>query len=69
MEGVGFSDRVVLYPEVQSSVVNVEGDTGRWERAGRFPKRVHCSSQMVGWKQSELAQWMLERAAERLVSR
>ena len=63
-------DRIVLYPEVKESVVNVSKMTlWRWERAGRFPKRVRCSSQMVGWKQSELAQWMLDRAAERLVPR
>ena len=37
----------------------------RWRRAGRFPQPVRLGTRNVGWIESELEAWMVERKAER----
>ncbi|GLR91312.1 helix-turn-helix transcriptional regulator [Bradyrhizobium iriomotense] len=37
----------------------------RWERAGRFPRRVALSSQRVAWVESEIDAWLADRIAAR----
>lgn len=38
----------------------------RLEKANRFPKRIQISPGRVGWLKSEIEQWIIERAAERI---
>ena len=35
----------------------------RWERAGKFPKRVQLGGNSVGWIESEIDAWVAARAA------
>lgn len=41
--------------------------TTRWtlERQGRFPKRVPVEGHTIGWLETELLAWIMERKAER----
>jgi predicted DNA-binding transcriptional regulator AlpA len=38
----------------------------RLERQGRAPKRRHLSENAVGWLESEIREWMANRAAGRV---
>jgi prophage regulatory protein len=33
----------------------------RWEQAGRFPKRYRLGPNTVGWKESEILNWIANR--------
>ena len=37
----------------------------RWRVAGRFPQAVRLGTRTVGWIESELEAWIVERMAER----
>lgn len=37
----------------------------RLEKAGLFPKRIRLSPKTVGWLESEIIEWILDRAAAR----
>jgi len=37
----------------------------RLEKAGKFPRRVQLGERMVGWVESEIDDWIAQRAAER----
>jgi prophage regulatory protein len=37
----------------------------RLERAGKFPKRVHVSVRSIGWPESEIDEYLRQRAAAR----
>jgi predicted DNA-binding transcriptional regulator AlpA len=36
------------------------------ERAGRFPKRRYLTTQLVGWLEHEIDEWILSRSHRRL---
>jgi prophage regulatory protein len=38
----------------------------RMERAGRFPKRRYLTTQLVGWLEHEIDDWILSRSHRRL---
>jgi len=37
----------------------------RWEKQGRFPRRLKCGGTTVAWFLSEIEDWFTERDAER----
>ena len=37
----------------------------RWEKRGRFPRRIKTAGTSVAWLKSELDTWLEERAKER----
>lgn len=37
----------------------------RWEKHGRFPRRIRMAGTSVAWFLSEIDEWLAERAAER----
>lgn len=40
----------------------------RWEKAGRFPKRVHIGPNTVAWLESDILSWMeshVQKSADR----
>ncbi|HFL7943180.1 helix-turn-helix transcriptional regulator [Pseudomonas putida] len=45
-------DSVAELIPVSRSTVN------RWEKAGRFPKRVQLGSQAIAWRQSEILEFI-----------
>ena len=52
------TDRVVLDPEV-TRITGLSNPT-RWrmEQQGLFPKRIKVTKSRVGWRMSELQQWL-----------
>ena len=46
--------------------INVSNTTLlRWEKHGRFPRRIRMAGTSVAWFLSEIEDWPAERAAER----
>jgi len=46
--------------------INVSNTTLlRWEKHGRFPRRIRMAGTSVAWFLSEIEDWLAERAAER----
>jgi predicted DNA-binding transcriptional regulator AlpA len=37
----------------------------RWEKQGRFPRRIRMAGTTVAWFVSDLEDWLAERSAER----
>lgn len=37
----------------------------RWEKQGRFPRRIRMAGTTVAWFVSDLEDWLTDRAAER----
>lgn len=62
---MGKTDRIVRKPEV----VNIAGVSSatlwRWERDGKFPKRISLGPNTAGWLESEINQWLKNLAQSR----
>ena len=41
----------------------------RWEKQGRFPRRIRMAGTTVAWFMSEIEDWLAERAEERARTR
>lgn len=39
--------------------------TLRWEKQGRFPRRIRMGGTTVAWFMSEIKEWLAERSEER----
>ena len=59
------NDRILRKPEVLAKVALSDASVWRLEKQGRFPRRVKLGPQSVGWFESEVDEWMTERAEER----
>jgi len=57
--------RLLREPEVLNKVGVSTMTLRRWEAAGRFPRRVHVSKNVVGWVAEEVDAFLTARAAER----
>jgi prophage regulatory protein len=62
------AERVLRKEELLKKVGLSFGSIERKERAGEFPKRVRLGPQAVGWLESEVDEWIAERAAARTSS-
>ena len=63
--GTGNDNRIIRKPELFEKIGLSDATIWRMERAGRFPKRVQLGGNSVGWLESEISQWISDRAAER----
>ncbi len=61
-------DRFIREPECH--VISGLSRTTRWrlERDGLFPKRRQISPNTIGWLQSELAEWLKQRAQREIAA-
>ena len=51
-------DRIVREGECQRISGASRATRWRWEREGRFPKRLRTGPNSVGWRLSELVRWI-----------
>jgi prophage regulatory protein len=58
-------ERVLREPEVARLTGRSREQRWRDERAGLFPKRIRLGPNAVGWLESEVRAWLVERIAER----
>lgn len=58
------ADRVALKPEVLNITGLSEATVHRMEKAGQFPQRVKISAKRVGWRLSEIQEWVKSRQSE-----
>ncbi len=58
--------RILRLREVEARTGLSRSTIYRWRRAGRFPQAVVLGKRSVGWIESEVDEWIRERAAERL---
>ena len=56
------TDRFVREPEVKRITGLSRVTRWRMERRGEFPRRRRISTNAVAWLESEIAEWMAERA-------
>lgn len=57
--------RFIRWPELKEIVGVSQVTVWRWEKEGRFPKRVTLGGHTKAWLESEIIQWQNERALER----
>lgn len=50
-------DRIIRKPELLEMVGVSHPTVWRWEKAGKFPKRVSLGPNSSGWLESEINQW------------
>lgn len=55
--------RFIRLPEVLARVGVSWITIYRWERDGRFPSRKHLGPNTVAWREDEVEEWCLSRAA------
>lgn len=58
-------ERILRKPQVQDKVGKSDATIYREEMAGRFPKRIKLGANSVGWLESEVDEWIKEKAAAR----
>ena len=60
-------DKILRKPDVVALVGVTERALRDWEKAGTFPKRflLHPEGRSVGWLESEIKEWLVQRAASR----
>jgi len=56
-------NRILRKPEVLNMVGVSDATLWRWEKAGRFPKRLELGGNSKGWLESEVRGWIASRAS------
>jgi len=51
-------DRLIRREELQQMVPVSDTTLWRWERDGKFPKRITLSRNVVAWRLSEIQEWI-----------
>jgi prophage regulatory protein len=59
-------DRILSSVEVEKKVGLCRSTIYRMERRGDFPKRIKITSRRVGWRASEVSEWLDSRARAQL---
>jgi prophage regulatory protein len=49
--------RLLQWPEVHSRVSFCRKTIDRWERNGKFPKRIRLGATAVAWVEAEIDEW------------
>jgi prophage regulatory protein len=57
--------RIIRKPELLSMIGLSDPTIFRMEKAGRFPKRLRLGGNSCGWLESEILEWLADRAAAR----
>lgn len=63
MKDIG--EKIIRKPEVLGRVNLSDPTVWRMEKKGTFPKRIRLGGNSVGWFESEIDEWMIQKAAER----
>jgi prophage regulatory protein len=58
-------DRILRKPELISRLGLSDVTIWRLEKSGDFPKRIQLGGNSVGWLESEIVNWIQERAEQR----
>ena len=58
-------ERLIRKPELFGLIGVSETTIWRWERDGKFPKRIDLGAKNVAWLASEINDWIAEKAAAR----
>ncbi len=58
-------ERILRKPELKDKIGKSDATIYREEKAGRFPKRVKLGANSVGWLESEIEEWIREKAEAR----
>jgi prophage regulatory protein len=54
-------DRIVRQRELRERIPVDDSTIWRWEQAGKFPRRIRLGPNSIGWRESEIAQWLDDR--------
>lgn len=54
-------ERIIRAPEVEKMTGLSRATIWRYQKSGTFPQRVHLSPSSVGWKLSEIQEWINSR--------
>jgi len=57
------NEYILRFPEVKALSGLSRSTIWRLEREGLFPRRVQLSPNAVGWKKSDISQWLESRTA------
>ena len=58
------ADRVLSLAEVQRVAGDISRSTlWRWQAEGLFPKRLKLGPRRIGWRESEVLEWVANREA------
>jgi len=57
--------QIARKPAVLGAVSCSDTTLWRWEKLGKFPKRINLGDRSVGWFQDEIDEWMQQRAEAR----
>ena len=58
-------DKILRKPQVLDVIGVSDPTIWRWERQGKFPKRVQIGPGSVGWFESEIITWMEQQSDKR----
>jgi len=58
-------DRILRKPEVLGLVGVSDPTVWRWEKAGKFPRRLQLGANSVGWLAGEVNAWLQAKSLER----
>jgi prophage regulatory protein len=58
-------DRMVRKPELLKRINVSDATVWRWEKLGKFPRRIWLGGNSVAWLESELQEWFTKKAANR----
>ena len=61
----GKTDRIIRKPELLKMIGVSHPTIWRWEKAGRFPRRINLGPNSTGWFESEVAEWLKNKAEQR----
>jgi len=57
--------RIIRKPKVLEMIGVSDVTIWRWEGKGEFPRRLQLGSNSCGWLESEILEWIENRAAKR----
>jgi prophage regulatory protein len=57
--------RILTKPELKKKIGYSSQHTARLEKEGKFPQRIQLGPCRVGWLESEVDDWILEKANNR----
>lgn len=59
-------ERVIRKPELIAMVGLSDPTIWRLEKVGKFPRRLRLGGNSCGWLESEVSDWLRDRASERM---
>jgi prophage regulatory protein len=59
------NEEVLRKPQIRKIVKASDATIWRWEKAGKFPKRIKIGPNSVGWLKSEIDEWLQNLAEAR----